>query len=534
LIFTLTVTDNDAASAEDSVTIDIASGSLSGDLISEITFSDTNLSNCLSDVAATNNWQFINEVTELSCVGNSIITLNGIENLTSLTDLNLGANQVVDIGLLADLTELTTLFLGFNQITDITPIANLIGLTSLEVIGNQITDISTVATLIELTIIMAGGNQITDISPVANLTALTFLGFSANQIVDISSVGKLTALTTLNINDNKIVDVSPLADLNALTLLNLENNQIIDISILLNILNPTTISLGGNDNITCLDLDSLVASFGEGIVSRPTSCVATQLGDEILTGVFVDSPVKGLRWISGSRFGMTDITGAFNYISGATVEFYVGDILIGEALGNSVIIPIDLVADAQDINNTTVINIVRFLMTLDDDNDVSNGIKIIQAISDLALGASIDFTQSTTDFNGSGDVQTLISTLTSETAAGPRVLFSVSDALSHSEESISNLLAGTYSGTFSGDNSGTWTGTLTTSGVLSGIATSAEVVSFLGAVSTNGNGSTDFTTSGGVSDGTTFTGIFNPNGNASGTWNYFGEESGTWSGAKSN
>jgi hypothetical protein len=404
----------------------------------------------------------------------------------------------------------------------------------LEVIGNQITDISTVATLIELTIIMAGGNQITDISPVANLTALTFLGFSANQVVDISSVGNLTALTTLNINDNKIVDVSPLADLNALTLLNLENNQIIDISILLNILNPTTISLGGNDNITCLDLDSLVASFGEGIVSRPTSCVATQLGDEILTGVFVDSPVKGLRWISGSRFGMTDITGAFNYISVATVEFYVGDILIGEALGNSVIIPIDLVADAQDINNTTVINIVRFLMTLDDDNDVSNGIKIIQAISDLALGASIDFTQSTTDFNGSGDVQTLISTLTSETAAGPRVLFSVSDALSHSEESISNLLAGTYSGTFSGDNSGTWTGTLTTSGVLSGIATSAEVVSFLGAVSTNGNGSTDFTTSGGVSDGTTFTGIFNPNGNASGTWNYFGEESGTWSGAKSN
>jgi hypothetical protein len=98
-------------------------------------------------------------------------------------------------------------------------------------------------------------------------------------------------------------------------------SQIIDITILLNILNPTTIGLGGNDNITCLDLDSLVASFGEGIVSRPTSCIATQDGVEILTGVFVDSPVEGLQWISRNMSGIIDITGAFNYISGATVQF---------------------------------------------------------------------------------------------------------------------------------------------------------------------------------------------------------------------
>lgn len=265
-----------------------------------------------------------------------------------------------------------------------------------------------------------------------------------------------------------------------------------------------------------------------------TVTIVAVAGAQTLTGVFVDSPVEGLQWRSGNMSGMTDVAGTFRYISGAIVQFYVGDIFIGEAVGNSIIIPIDLVVGALDINNTTAINIVRFLLTLDDDNDASNGIKILQASSDLALGASIDFTQSTTDFAGSANVQGLSTSLTSVTEAGPRALVSVSDALLHSEDSIKDLLAGTYSGTFSGDNSGTWIGTLTTSGVLSGTATSGEAVTFLGIVSTNGNGNTDFTTSGGVSDGTTFSGTFNPDGNASGTWDFFGAESGTWIGSKTN
>jgi hypothetical protein len=265
-----------------------------------------------------------------------------------------------------------------------------------------------------------------------------------------------------------------------------------------------------------------------------TVTIVAQAGPNTLTGVFVDSPVDGLRWVSDNMSGTTDITGEFQYISGAMVEFYVGDILIGEAVGNSVIIPIDLVVGALDINNTTAINIVRFLLTLDDDNDPSNGIKILQASSDLAVGASIDFAQSTTDFTGSANVQALTTSLTSVTQAGPRALVSVVDALIHSEDSIKDLLAGTYTGTFSGDNSGTWVGTLTRAGVLSGTATSAEVVTFAGVVSTTGNGDTDFTTSGGVSDGTKFFGKFNVDGTATGTWDFFGAESGTWAGTKSN
>jgi len=262
--------------------------------------------------------------------------------------------------------------------------------------------------------------------------------------------------------------------------------------------------------------------------------ILAEAGDETLTGVFIDSAVKGLRWLSGNMTGTTNVAGEFKYLSGATVQFYVGDILIGEATGNSVIIPIDIVEGAQDINNTTVINIVRFLMTLDNDNDASNGIEITKESSDLAVNIAVDFTQSAADFAGSGDIQALITSLTSVTEAGPRALFSVINALTHSENSIKDLLAGTYSGTYSGDNSGTWQGTITTSGILSGTATSSVVVSFLGGVSTNGNGSTDFETSGGVSDGTVFSGTFNTDGNASGTWNWFGKDTGTWTGSKTN
>jgi para-nitrobenzyl esterase len=254
-----------------------------------------------------------------------------------------------------------------------------------------------------------------------------------------------------------------------------------------------------------------------------------------LTGVFVDSPVKGLRWVSGGIEGTTDVAGTFQYKSGATVQFYVGDVLIGEATGNSVLIPVDLVTSAEDITNPTVTNIIRFLMTLDNDNDPTNGIEITEASANLTLGEVVDFTQSTSDFAASGAIQVLISTLTSATDAGARSLTSVADAQVHAETSIKNLLAGVYRGTYSGDNSGTWVGNISTSGVFTGTAVSSiETVSFSGLVNTKGSGSTDFETSGGVSDGTTFSGVFNPNGTGSGTWNWFGEDTGSWSGSKTN
>lgn len=255
---------------------------------------------------------------------------------------------------------------------------------------------------------------------------------------------------------------------------------------------------------------------------------------ETLSGVFIDSPVQGLSWISGELSGTTDTDGTFQYVDGDSVQFLIGDILLGETLGDAVITPLDLVDGAQDINNSTVLNIVKFLMTIDNNSDPSNGITITNTVADLASGETVDFSLSSSDFENSSEIQILISSLSSATDAGARTIVSTSEAQLHIGDSVKDLLTGTYSGTYAGDVSGTWTGTLSTSGTLTGTATdsSGETANLSGTVSVDGSGATEFESSGGATDGTIFSGTFDTNGTASGTWNWFDEESGTWTGSK--
>ena len=162
---------------------------------------------------------------------------------------------------------------------------------------------------------------------------------------------------------------------------------------------------------------------------------------QILTGVFIDSPVKGLRWVSGSTSGTTDILGTFQYQSGADVSFYIADMLIGSAKGDSVLIPLDLVADAQDITNQTVTNIVRFFMTIDNDNNPSNGIEITDEMAQaLTAGTQINFAQSDVNFSSSDDVQRVITALTEASREGSRPIVSSADAQEHAENSLKGTL----------------------------------------------------------------------------------------------
>ena len=51
---------------------------------------------------------------------------------------------------------------------------------------------------------------------------------------------------------------------------------------------------------------------------------------KLATGYFVDAGVKGLYYISGSTSGYTDTGGAFSYVPGTSVEFF----LYGQPLSN--------------------------------------------------------------------------------------------------------------------------------------------------------------------------------------------------------
>ncbi|MGB7931257.1 MAG: hypothetical protein WCH04_03385, partial [Gammaproteobacteria bacterium] len=82
-------------------------------------------------------------------------------------------------------------------------------------------------------------------------------------------------------------------------------------------------------------------------------------------GQLIDAPVQGVRYQSGAVSGVTGDLGEFQYETGGTVRFFIGDIALGEAVrGMAVITPIDLVPNGT-IDTPAVVNIARLLQSLD-------------------------------------------------------------------------------------------------------------------------------------------------------------------------
>jgi pectate lyase len=82
-------------------------------------------------------------------------------------------------------------------------------------------------------------------------------------------------------------------------------------------------------------------------------------------GQLIDAPVQGVRYESGSVSGVTGDFGEFQYETGGTVRFFIGDIALGEeVMGKAVITPLDLVPNGT-IDTPAVVNIARLLQSLD-------------------------------------------------------------------------------------------------------------------------------------------------------------------------
>jgi hypothetical protein len=72
------------------------------------------------------------------------------------------------------------------------------------------------------------------------------------------------------------------------------------------------------------------------------------------SGVFLDSAVEGLGFVSGTLSGLTDADGTFLVDGGAPITLSLGDIVLGTAGAQPVVTPVDLVAGAQDEQHPTV------------------------------------------------------------------------------------------------------------------------------------------------------------------------------------
>ena len=100
-------------------------------------------------------------------------------------------------------------------------------------------------------------------------------------------------------------------------------------------------------------------------------------------GVFIDSPVEGITYQSGSNApGTTNAEGMFVYEVGQTLSFSVGGVRLGSLPdGKSLVTPYDFGVAAE--------NIARLLQTLDADGDHLNGIDLTAASAALA-GVTFD------------------------------------------------------------------------------------------------------------------------------------------------
>jgi hypothetical protein len=168
-----------------------------------------------------------------------------------------------------------------------------------------------------------------------------------------------------------------------------------------------------------------VASSGDGNSCKPRHdrpCNSENTSTPVVAvavdnGRFIDAPVQGLRYKSGSLSGTTGEQGEFQYEAGNSIRFFIGDLALGEAVkGKAIITPLDLVPKGS-IEMSAVINIARLLQSLDsipDDNRITLPAQLHTAAvrSNEAAFASIqylDFADDTTFVNTASQ---LISTLT--------------------------------------------------------------------------------------------------------------------------
>ena len=141
-----------------------------------------------------------------------------------------------------------------------------------------------------------------------------------------------------------------------------------------------------------------------GASSTPSSGLDS--GTTVLTGVFVDSPVEGLSYVTQTQSGTTSASGEFKYLLGEQVTFSIGAINFPVVAASAQVTPVDI-ATSSGNPAAMATNIARLLQSLDLDGNPANGITIPATAA--ASAGSVDFDVSTDDFANNAAVINLVS-----------------------------------------------------------------------------------------------------------------------------
>jgi hypothetical protein len=173
-------------------------------------------------------------------------------------------------------------------------------------------------------------------------------------------------------------------------------------------------------------------------------------------GVFRGVTVIGLGYVSGTHSGLTDKSGAYTYEVGHgitfSITFSVGAVSIGALpTAKALVTPVDLVAHGTGTSNH-VLNVVRFLMTLDQDGNANNGIQISPAVTAAAASWSpVDF--------DTADLPASLGPLIQRASAADGVSHVLPDARAaqaYLRTGFYCTYAGDYDGTFAADSAPGW------------------------------------------------------------------------------
>lgn len=159
---------------------------------------------------------------------------------------------------------------------------------------------------------------------------------------------------------------------------------------------------------------ALTACGGGGTSNGGPDSTSTDVSsfNNLQEKTFLDSAVEGLGYMTPSASGETTASGGYQAKPGEPVRFFLKganesdpELLLGEVFDNGGVLTPLAFEDLDSIATQT--NMVRFLQTLDNDLDASNGIKIDTA--KLQSGyENIDFSQSADDFATANSAYNLV------------------------------------------------------------------------------------------------------------------------------
>ena len=254
----------------------------------------------------------MNYLTQLSCVGVTVDSLQHLAALTLLQSIDLSdsvinTNELTHLSTLPDLkvlklsncrlstisglkgcTNLTELHLDNNAIKNLAPLSALVTLKELYLQRNAIVDLTALQSLSNLQRLDVSYNSIAATAPAASLKNLNWLDISNNQLTTVAGLDKLTNLSYLNVSANKLTDVKVLAGCVNLTELYLGNNGIADILALKSLTKLKTLDFSHNQVTTIPSWSTSCALYSINGSHNKISSLTALKGMENLAYVYMD------------------------------------------------------------------------------------------------------------------------------------------------------------------------------------------------------------------------------------------------------